>query len=104
MALLWFVALANARGTAQWMLRPWRSAWGYGFWLIGISALLTTAVFLMQARGFSAIDFAVRFVAACVILVLNATLFIRKNPAPRPLEKGHLALWLIINLFLVMNL
>ena len=41
MPLLWIVAVLNSRGVARLVLRPWRKIKTYGFWLIGLTALLT---------------------------------------------------------------
>jgi len=39
--LLWMIAVLNSRGVARLILRPWRKIHAYGFWLIGLTALLT---------------------------------------------------------------
>jgi len=39
--LLWIVAVLNSRGVARLVLRPWRKMRAYGFWLMGLTALLT---------------------------------------------------------------
>lgn len=39
--LLWVAAVLNSRGVARLILRPWRKIHAYGFWLIGLTALLT---------------------------------------------------------------
>ena len=39
--LVWIVAVLNSRGVARLILRPWRKIHGYGFWLIGVTAVLT---------------------------------------------------------------
>jgi uncharacterized membrane protein len=41
MPLLWIVVILNSRGVARLILRPWRKIRTYGFWLIGLTALLT---------------------------------------------------------------
>jgi uncharacterized membrane protein len=41
MPLLWVAAVLNSRGVARLILRPWRKIRTYGFWLIGLTALLT---------------------------------------------------------------
>ncbi len=41
MPFLWVVAVLNSRGVARLILRPWRKTRHYGFWLIGITAVLT---------------------------------------------------------------
>jgi putative membrane protein len=39
--LLWIVVLLNSRGVARLILRPWRKLRVYGYWLMGITTLLT---------------------------------------------------------------
>ena len=39
--LLWIVAVLNSRGVARLILRPWRKLRAYGFWLIGLTVVLT---------------------------------------------------------------
>lgn len=39
--LLWVAAILNSRGVARLVLRPWRKTRAYGFWLIGLTAVLT---------------------------------------------------------------
>jgi len=41
MPLLWIVAVLNSRGVARLILRPWRKLRAYGFWLIGLTVVLT---------------------------------------------------------------
>lgn len=41
--LLWIVALFSARGVARLILRPWRKIKNYGWWLIGVTAVLAVA-------------------------------------------------------------
>lgn len=38
--LLWILVILNSRGVARLILRPWRKMRTYGFWLIGITAVL----------------------------------------------------------------
>jgi uncharacterized membrane protein len=38
--LLWVVTVLNSRGVARLIMRPWRKTRTYGFWLIGLTALL----------------------------------------------------------------
>src|SRR5260221_13646108 len=38
--LLWVVIVLNARGAARLLLRPYRAEQAYGFWLIGLTAVL----------------------------------------------------------------
>ena len=41
--LLWIVALFNSRGVARLALRPWRKTTNYGWWLMGLTAVLALA-------------------------------------------------------------
>jgi uncharacterized membrane protein len=38
--LVWVVTVLNSRGVARLILRPWRKTKTYGFWLMGLSAVL----------------------------------------------------------------
>jgi uncharacterized membrane protein len=38
---LWVVAVLSSRGAARLILRPWRKLKAYGFWWIGLTAVLT---------------------------------------------------------------
>lgn len=40
MPVLWIVAMLNSRGVARLILRPWRKTSKYGFWVIGVTAVL----------------------------------------------------------------
>lgn len=42
MPLIWIVVVLNARGVGRLALRPWRKIKTYGYWLIGITAMLAT--------------------------------------------------------------
>lgn len=37
---VWIIALFNARGVARLIMRPWRKLRIYGYWIIGLTALL----------------------------------------------------------------
>jgi len=37
---LWIIAIFNARGVGRLILRPWRKVKNYGYWLIGLTAVL----------------------------------------------------------------
>jgi uncharacterized membrane protein len=41
--LIWVIVIFNARGVARLILRPWRRIKNYGFWLIGLTAVLAVA-------------------------------------------------------------
>jgi hypothetical protein len=52
MPLIWVVVILNARGVARLILRPWRKIKTYGFWLIGIAAVLV-ALFYFTLETFA---------------------------------------------------
>lgn len=41
MPFIWIVAILNSRGVARLILRPWRKLRMYGFWIIGVTTVLT---------------------------------------------------------------
>jgi uncharacterized membrane protein len=41
MPFIWVVVVLNSRGVARLILRPWRKTKTYGFWLMGLAAVLT---------------------------------------------------------------
>jgi len=49
---LWIVTILNSRGVARLILRPWRKLHHYGFWLVGITTLLTV-LFAMALDPFA---------------------------------------------------
>jgi uncharacterized membrane protein len=53
MPLLWVVVVLNSRGTARLILRPWRKTKTYGFWVIGLAAVLA-ALFTLALEPFAA--------------------------------------------------
>jgi len=40
--IIWIVVLFNSRGVGRLILRPWRKMKTYGFWLIGLTVVLST--------------------------------------------------------------
>jgi len=52
MPFLWVVILLNARGVTRLILRPWRKLRVYGYWLIGVTALLTL-IFILGLEPFA---------------------------------------------------
>jgi uncharacterized membrane protein len=52
MPLLWIVAILNARGVSRLILRPWRKLRVYGYWLIGLTAVLTL-IFILGLEPFA---------------------------------------------------
>jgi len=44
MPFIWIVALLNSRGVARLILRPWRKLRVYGYWVIGLTTVLTVLI------------------------------------------------------------
>jgi uncharacterized membrane protein len=41
MPMIWVLVVLNSRGVARLILRPWRKLRAYGFWLIGLTVILS---------------------------------------------------------------
>jgi hypothetical protein len=113
---LWVVAIFNARGVARLMLRPWRKIKNYGFWLIGLTALLAMAFdvalepfawhvkhFWLWQRtkigitwhGATLLNFVGWLFASLLIMVFATPSMIRKQPGnPTAPDYHPLAVWL----------
>jgi uncharacterized membrane protein len=114
--LLWIVALFSSRGTARVILRPWRKLKSYGYWLIGLTAVLIVAFdlalepFAVEANHFwswqitkfpvswygaSPLNFLAWAVVALLILGFATPTLIKKRPGSRtPLDLNPLGIWL----------
>jgi putative membrane protein len=114
--LLWIIALFNARGLARLILRPWRKIKTYGFWLIGLTAVLAMAFDLalepyawhvknfwlwqptklpLTWQGATLLNFLGWVCVSLLILVFITPLLIRKQPGQRSTPNLHpLILWL----------
>jgi len=115
--LLWVVAIFNARGTARLILRPWRKIKTYGFWLIGLTAVLAMAFDLALEpyaswqvkhywhwqptkipftwQGATPLNFVGWVCVTLLILTLATPLLIRKQPGQRSAADLHpFILWL----------
>ncbi|HEX4350966.1 MAG TPA: carotenoid biosynthesis protein, partial [Verrucomicrobiae bacterium] len=114
--LLWIVAIFNARGVGRLILRPWRKIKNYGFWLIGLTAVLATAFdvalepfasyvkhlwFWQRTKipvtweGTTLLNFVGWPCVALLILLIATPSLIRKQPGNPSAPDFHpLALWL----------
>jgi uncharacterized membrane protein len=112
--LLWVLVILNARGVARLILRPWRKLRVYGYWLIGITALLTLIfvlgleVFATRVRdywiwsptklpvdwyGAPLSDFLGWLVAALLILGFSTPSLMKKRPSKSTPEFYSLIVW-----------
>jgi uncharacterized membrane protein len=119
--MVWLVAVLASRGTARLVLRPWRNTPNYGYWLIGLTALLVVLLefglepFATQVKHFwkwtptrirldwyttPGVNFLAWAVTTLLILAFATPALINKRPmTPPPLPDYHpLAVWLLLNL------
>ena len=114
--LVWIVALFNSRGVVRLALRPWRKTTNYGWWLIGLTAVLAVGFDLalepvaahvkhfwlweptkIRATWFGAspLNFLGWAVVALLILAFTTPSLIKKQPGgPSAPDFAPLALWL----------
>jgi uncharacterized membrane protein len=122
MPLLWVVVIFNARGVARLVLRPWRKLRVYGYWLIGLTAVLTLIFvfglepFAMRARtywiwrttklpidwyGAPLSDFLGWVVAALLILGFSTPALMKKRPSKSYPEYHPLIVWMAIHILFI---
>ena len=115
MPLVWIVVILNSRGVARLILRPWRKVRNYGFWLIGLTALLAMLFdlaldpFASRAKhywlwlptkfpatwqGAPLVNFFSWGAVSLLILAFATPALINKNAAKRTVDFHPLALWL----------
>ncbi len=122
MPFLWIIAILNARGVARLILRPWRKLRIYGYWLIGITTLLTLIFvlglepFATHARhywfwsatklpvdwyGTPLTDFLGWVVTALLILGFSTPALMKKRPSKSYPEYHPLIVWTAIQLLFI---
>ena len=117
--LIWLVAILNARDVGRLVLRPWRQARAYGFWLLGVAALLVV-LFDFGLEPYAAcvkhcwvwkptripsdwytapwVNFLGCGMTALLILVFLTPALLRKKPVkPPPPDFYPLLVWLLLN-------
>jgi uncharacterized membrane protein len=113
---LWLTLLVNSRGVAKLILRPWRKANYYGFWMIGLTSFFVLLLAL-QLEPFTTVlnhhwqfashgpswhgipwaNFLGWFLSSVFILILTALWFINKQPVKQePVDFLPLLVWLIL--------
>jgi len=113
--LIWVVAILNSRGVARLILRPWRKIRNYGFWLIGLTAVLTglfdlaldpfaarvkhywlwlPTKFPVTWQGAPPVNFFSWAAVSLLILAFITPALINKNPVRRAPDFHPLAVWL----------
>lgn len=119
--LMWIVIVLNGRGVARLVMRPWRKTRYYGFWLIGITCLLVVLFdvgfepFAVYVKGYwlwfgrSAFswystplaNFLGWLVAALGMVIFTIPWMINKQPVKQPRDYHPLAIWLLLNLWVL---
>jgi putative membrane protein len=119
--LIWVVAILNSRGVARLIFRPWRKIGPHGFWLMGLTAALTTLFdFALEPfasrvkhywlwtptklpatwQGAPLSNFLGWLVVSLLIVIFIAPSLINKQPGKRNSPDFHpLAIWLGAILF-----
>lgn len=120
--LIWVIAILNSRGVARLIMRPWRKLRVYGYWLIGLTALLTllfdfglepyaTGVkhywFWRPTKlpiawyGAPLSNFLGWLVTTLVILAFATPALMKKKPARSPRNHDPLIVWISVNILFI---
>ena len=120
--LLWIFILLNARGVARLILRPWRKIRAYGFYVIGLTALLVVLFdfglepFCTRVKGFwfwsptklpftwygaPFVNFIGWAMATLLIFAFATPSLIDKKKVKHPPDYQPLFLWLLLNVLLL---
>ena len=122
MPFLWIVIILNSRGVARLILRPWRKLRIYGYWLIGITTVLTL-IFVLGLEPFATrlrhywlwsptklpvnwygtplSDFLGWLVTALLILAFSTPSLMKKKPTKSFPEFHPLIVWFAMNLLFI---
>jgi uncharacterized membrane protein len=122
MPFLWIIAILNSRGVARLILRPWRKLRIYGYWLIGITTVLTLILTLglepfathlrhywlwtptklpVNWYGTPLSDFLGWLVATLLILAFSTPSLMKKKPTKSFPEYHPLIVWFSMNLLFI---
>jgi len=113
---LWILAILTSRGVARLILRPWRKLHAYGFWMIGVTTVLTVLFdaafdpfasqvkhywyweptkFPLTWQGAPLVNFLGWLVVTLLILAFVTPVLISKHPVHRrPPDFHPLGVWL----------
>jgi putative membrane protein len=120
---IWIIVVLNSRGVARLILRPWRKTRIYGFWLIGLTAVLTLLFdlglepFATRVKhywlwspsklsfdwyGAPVTNFIGWTVTALLIMAFVTPTLTKKKPAKAPSDYTPLVIWVSLNaLFII---
>jgi uncharacterized membrane protein len=118
--VLWLILIVNGRGVARLIMRPWRKTNYYGFWVMGLTALLAVHFDLVLEpfavklkhywlwlptqthwQWYTApwVNFLGWFAVTLAILVFTLPWLINKQPVKRPMDYHPLIQWMILHLW-----
>ncbi len=122
MPLIWIIAILSSRGVARLILKPWRKIRAYGYWLIGVTAVLvllfdcglepfaTRIVHLWLWRqtkitvdwyGTPVINFLGWLMTALLILAFSTPALMKRKPAKSSPNSPPFVIWIATNLLFV---
>jgi putative membrane protein len=120
--LLWIVAVLGSRGVARLILRPWRKLRVYGYWLMGITTVLTLIFdlglepFATRVRhywlwsptkipvdwfGTPLTNFLGWLVTTLLVLAFATPALMKKKPAKSGTDYAPLIVWISLNLLFI---
>jgi hypothetical protein len=109
-SLMWLVSILNCRGAVRLVLRYWRSAPSYGFWVLGGTVVLAVPLILSFARfnlvqpyWATALSALGTTIGTLVTLVLATPSFINKKPVKGKVDWHPLVIWVAFNLWFVVD-
>lgn len=116
--LMWILFIYTSRGMARLILRPWRKTRVYGFWLMGITAMLSLILdlgmdpfasrinhfwiweptrFPYNWQGAPFTSFVGWLIAALMTMAFVTPMLINKKPGESPTEYRSTAIWILLN-------
>jgi uncharacterized membrane protein len=119
---VWIIALLNARGVARLIMRPWRKLRIYGYWVIGLTALLTLFFDLglepyathlkhywlwrptklsVDWYGTPLSNFLGWLVTALLALAFSTPSLMKKKPSKSALNYHPLIVWVALNILFI---
>lgn len=119
---IWVIAVLNSRGVARLIMRPWRKLRVYGYWLIGLTALLTllfgfglepyathvkhywfwrSTKLPIDWYGTPLSNFLGWLVTTLLILAFATPALMKKKPAKAPRNYDPLIVWVSLNVLFI---
>jgi hypothetical protein len=110
LSLEWLVSILNCRGVVRLLLRGWRFAPNYGFWVLGGTVVLAVLFILSIARlSVLKLNWTVALlvpgttIGTLVTLVLVTPSLINKKPVMEKPDWHPLVIWVAFNLWFVVD-